>query len=344
MVDNLVPALEVTHGDSFAGGVTQVNATLTDEGWLDTHSAVVDWGDGTTTPVDVTTGGAGWGTFFGSHVYRRAGSFDVVVTLTDDDGGSAVQRVDHLEVAEAAAVWANAPGSRSLDWAGGSGEIQGRVHTNGELRFVGAAKTVRGTTTYAGSIAADTTKNSFTPLPVKSDVLDFPMDPEVADFRPGGPVAVEVGTAYHDMSSLCSGGSWHDVQSVLASGVYYASCDIQLNGSQIGGRVTLVSEGHIKIAGSRPAFEPYRDGCSCSREAPAPRRSTSPPRRRSSSACSSPGPARSASRAAATASTAGSSGTRSPSRAPTSRSAEPTAAAPVAPCPARWSCPTSRRP
>ncbi len=29
---------------------------------------------------------------------------------------------------------------------------------------------------------------------------------------------------------------------------------------QIGGRVTLVSEGRIKIAGSRPAFEPYRDG------------------------------------------------------------------------------------
>ena len=54
-------------------------------------------------------------------------------------------------------MWANAPGSRSLDWAGGSGEILGRVHTNGELRFVGAAKTVRGTTTYAGSIAADTT-------------------------------------------------------------------------------------------------------------------------------------------------------------------------------------------
>ena len=84
--------------------------------------------------------------------------------------------------------------------------------------------------------------------------------PEVADYRPGGPVAAEVGRAYHDMSSRCSGGSWHDVQAALASGVYYAGCDIQLNGSQIGGRVTLVSEGHIKIAGSRPAFEPYRDG------------------------------------------------------------------------------------
>lgn len=259
-VSNLVPTLELTHGDSFAGGVTQVNATLTDGGWLDTHTAVVDWGDGTTTPVDVTTAGAGWGTFFGSQVYRRAGSFDIVVTLTDDDGGIAIQRLDQLEVTEPAAVWANSTASRSLNWAGGSGEIQGRVHTNGELRFVGATKTIKGASTYAGSISADTTRNSFTPLPVKSGVLGFPMNPQVADFRPGGPVAVEMGSAYHDMSALCSGGSWHDVQSSLASGVYYANCDIQLNGSQIDGRVTLVSEGRIKIAGSRPAFEPYLDG------------------------------------------------------------------------------------
>lgn len=259
-VENLAPTLELSHGDSFAGGVTQVNATLTDEGWLDTHGAVVDWGDGTTAEVDVTTGGAGWGTFFASHVYRQAGTFDVVVTLTDDDGGTAVRRVDHLEVTEPAAVWANSTVGRSLDWAGGSGEIQGRVHTNGELRFVGASKTVKGRSTYAGSLAADTTRNSFLPLPVQTGVEDFPIEPQVADFRPGGPVAAEVGAAYHDMSALCSGGSWHDVQSALPSGVYYASCDIQLNGSQIGGRVTLVSEGSIKIAGSRPAFEPYRDG------------------------------------------------------------------------------------
>ena len=259
-VTNVAPHVSLTHGDSFAGGVTQVNGALTDAGWLDTHSATVDWGDGTTDHVDVTTGGAGWGTFFGSHVYRQAGSFDVVVTLTDDDGGQDTARVDHLEVATPVAVWANATGSRSLNWGGGSGEIQGRVHTNGELRFVGDRKSVVGPTTYAGSIAADTTKNSFVPLPVQAPVQDFPIKPQVADFRPGGPVATEVGSAYHDMSAQCSAGSWHSVQAVLPSGVYYASCDIALNGSDIGGRVTLVSEGHIKLAGSRPAFQPYRDG------------------------------------------------------------------------------------
>lgn len=259
-VGNVAPGLDLRHGDSFAGGVTQVNATLTDVGWLDSHSATVDWGDGTVDTVEVTTAGPGWGTFFGSHVYRTAGSYDVVVELSDDDGGRAVQRVDHLEVAMPAAVWANSTVSPSLNWAGGSGVIQGRIHTNGQLRFVGAAKAVRGDTTYAGSLAADTTKNSFVPLPVKTGVQDFPISPDVADFRPGGPVAVEVGAAYHDMSAACASGSWHEVQAALESGVYYAPCDIQLNGSDIGGRVTLVSEGRVKVAGSRPAFEPYRDG------------------------------------------------------------------------------------
>lgn len=260
-VTNAHPAAELSHGDSFAGGVTQVNGTLTDEGWQDTHQAEVDWGDGTVDTVAVTTAGAGWGTFFGSHVYRTAGAYDVAVTVRDDDGGTDLVSVDQVQVQTPVAVWANsATASRSLDWAGGSGTIEGRVHTNGELRFVGAAKTVRGPATYAGSLSADTTKNSFVPLPVQAPVQDFPIRPQVADFRPGGLVAREVGPAYHDMSDQCAAGSWHDVQVALAPGVYYADCDIMLNGSQIGGRVTLVSEGRIKLSGSRPAFQPYRDG------------------------------------------------------------------------------------
>ena len=136
----------MTHGDAFAGGVTQVNATLTDEGWLDTHSRRRRLGRRhrrSEVPVTRRRGRAGARSSARTST-ARAGSFDVVVTLTDDDGGTAVERVDQLEVAEPVAVWANSTGSRSLDWAGGSGEIQGRVHTNGELRFVGAAKTVTG--------------------------------------------------------------------------------------------------------------------------------------------------------------------------------------------------------
>ena len=259
-VRNVDPAMSIEPGDAYAGGVTQVNGTFTDPGWVDTHTATLSWGDGTSQTVPVSVQGSGWGTFFGSHVYRNAATYSLSVTLTDDDGGQTTKSVGQLEVLTPVAVWAGSTGAKSLNWGGADGNIWGRVHTNGELRFVGAKKTVLGGTTYSGTISADTTKNSFVPLPAPGPVEQFPLDMSVADFRPDGPVADEIGSAYHDMTARCSGGTWHDVQAALASGVYYAPCPIMLNGSDIGGRVTLVSEGTIKISGSRPAFEPYLDG------------------------------------------------------------------------------------
>ncbi|WP_460715036.1 RHS repeat-associated core domain-containing protein [Nocardioides dilutus] len=260
-VANVAPAMTAEPGDAYAGGVTQVTGTFTDPGWVDTHSVTLDWGDGTTQEVPVSVQGSGWGTWFGSHVYATAGTYHLTAVLTDDDGGEATTEVGQLQVDEPVAVWANSGSlSKSLNWGGSEGNIDGRVHTNGLLRFVGARKTVRGGTTYAGEIAADTTRNSFLPEPVRTGVQDYPITFEVADYRPGGPVAQEIGAAYHDMTAACGSGTWHEVQTVLADGVYYAPCPIQLNGSDIGGRVTLVSEGTVKISGSRPLFEPYFDG------------------------------------------------------------------------------------
>lgn len=261
VVGNVAPALTIQPGEAFAGGVTLVNASFTDVGWRDTHDATVTWGDGVTDEVTVTAQGSGWGTFFGSHVYAEPGTYTVSVVLRDDDGGRDEEVVAQLRVQSPVAVWANSSTlSRALDWSGASGSIEGRVHTNGELRFVGQSKSVDGPTTYAGRLAADTERNIFVPKPVAAPVQPFPYRYEVADYRPGQRVAREVGAAYRDMSSRCVNGVWHEVQEVLAPGVYYAACDVQLNGSQIGGRITLVSEGRVQVSGSRPEFEPFLDG------------------------------------------------------------------------------------
>ncbi|MDZ4784068.1 MAG: PKD domain-containing protein [Planctomycetia bacterium] len=52
-----------------------------------THTATIDWGDGTTTPGTIAEGG-GAGTISGSHTYADNGIYTVTVTVFDDDNDS----------------------------------------------------------------------------------------------------------------------------------------------------------------------------------------------------------------------------------------------------------------
>lgn len=65
-------------------GIT-VKASFTDVGVADTHSAVVDWGDGTTPQTVTLTEQGGKGSLTATHIYGDNGTFTVKVTVTDDD-------------------------------------------------------------------------------------------------------------------------------------------------------------------------------------------------------------------------------------------------------------------
>ncbi len=62
-------------------------AVFTDPGVLDMHTAVWDWGDGTTSPgvVDEVNGS---GSVSGEHAYSEPGVYEIVLVVTDDDGGA----------------------------------------------------------------------------------------------------------------------------------------------------------------------------------------------------------------------------------------------------------------
>ncbi|NHN39034.1 hypothetical protein G8764_17125 [Pseudomaricurvus alcaniphilus] len=87
----ITPVLPQTGVGSLAeGGTAYIEGTFSDLGVADSHEALIDWGDGTTTVASVSSNqnGNGEGSFFGRHTYSGAGVYKVSVTLADYDEGS----------------------------------------------------------------------------------------------------------------------------------------------------------------------------------------------------------------------------------------------------------------
>lgn len=86
-VSNVPPT--VNAGPDQVAGVGQVvnlaPATFTDPGLADTHTATIDWGDGTVVPGTVNQAAK---TVSGSHSYANFGAYTVTVCVTDDDTGA----------------------------------------------------------------------------------------------------------------------------------------------------------------------------------------------------------------------------------------------------------------
>jgi hypothetical protein len=88
-VNNVAPtvgAITAPVDPNQVGTTISTTAAFTDPGVLDTHTAVWNWGDGTTSAGTVAESG-GNGTAGGSHVYSTPGIYTVTLTVTDKDGG-----------------------------------------------------------------------------------------------------------------------------------------------------------------------------------------------------------------------------------------------------------------
>jgi len=97
-VENLAPSTQVEAPDirpTIGMPITLDGVSLADAGWGDSHTATVDWGDGSTTEATVTVtdeggpGLAGKAGVSGTHIYENAGVFTIKVRVADDDGGTA---------------------------------------------------------------------------------------------------------------------------------------------------------------------------------------------------------------------------------------------------------------
>ncbi|HEY2323188.1 MAG TPA: DNA/RNA non-specific endonuclease [Thermoanaerobaculia bacterium] len=87
-VSNVNPVISAVSGPASAlalsSATATINVTYSDAGSADTHTAVFTWGDNTTSNASCSGG-----TCSASHTFSATGVYDVLVTVTDDDGGSA---------------------------------------------------------------------------------------------------------------------------------------------------------------------------------------------------------------------------------------------------------------
>ena len=95
-VQNVAPVITSANGPTTpqpAGSSITVTGNFTDVGTQDTHTCSVSWDDGTTSNGTVTeTNGSG--TCTATHTFTDPGVYSVVMTITDDDTGTASRPID----------------------------------------------------------------------------------------------------------------------------------------------------------------------------------------------------------------------------------------------------------
>lgn len=126
-----------------------VSATFNDAGILDTHTATIDWGDGSSSTGGVTESN-GTGSLAGSHSYTATGIYTITVTVGDKDGAAASATYQSITVVDPTGASVN--GNARIDSPSGAMPanlgVIGNVNLQVRANYNGGASTPIGTTSF----------------------------------------------------------------------------------------------------------------------------------------------------------------------------------------------------
>gem|GEM_PF-3041638 len=142
---------------------------------------------------------------------------------------------------------------------GNGNHINGDVHSNGSLYISGDSTTSVGNVEYGSSCSPHTLTGGATATSGPTNVATqaYPLSWTAADFTCNYyPTGGNISTA----GSWWQSGNWYST-GVLRSGVYCSTggVGLQINGSNLSGNITLVSDGPIQINGNSTTFTAYKN-------------------------------------------------------------------------------------
>jgi hypothetical protein len=110
--DNVAPivgAITAPTDPQVVNSTINVSANFTDQDNIDTHTAVWDWGDGTS--VGTVNENNGFGTVTGSHTYMSPGVYTLKLTVTDNNGASGESTYQYIVVYDPSAGYVTGAGT-----------------------------------------------------------------------------------------------------------------------------------------------------------------------------------------------------------------------------------------
>jgi RHS repeat-associated protein len=295
-VENVAPEVGARAAPTATDRLAMVRASVTDRGVIDTHRATVHWGDGSDPQqAPGLVQGTGWGLVQAAHTYPADGTYQVKVTIVDDDGGTATTQTE-LQVGAAGppgnsdqvALWANGTTDKSLWVRGANHTITGGLtHANGGIDVAGRRMRFQGGTQYGTNLRVRGRGHRFDPAPARTAAAGYPIRFQVVDYQPGGRAAKATAAKdqYFDLSASCRPGhgrhddkrhDWKDTsghgkhrgrswtpKGMLASGLYWVPCAVELTHHvSARGPITIVAADTITVIGRSQVFEPFIDGLS----------------------------------------------------------------------------------